>query len=984
MLTRGKQRHAHSQSVSLKGDASVTVNKAYGNESNGSFLPIAIQDTQSQIDSKKDRMGSLQHSRAKSLGHVPSTHYQAHTYSKSSTLACSSLVRSLSQIYERHEIRGGSILDNHALLLSSDSAFIFPYSSTHAGQPPVLTFPLPKGEIHLLGILVSNLPGQPGLLVIMPTSGQIGFWPAVRSALSSPSSSGLESKLQLQSGEEVTHLCNAGAAGAVASTSSGKLIHLSLRDTSGKACINVSVMSPSGGWLGVLRASTSRRDIVSIKAGNAKSRDEREIVVATKKGGLYIWEVSRAGNYRSLLDTDLSHLIQSNGATHIIDMVTLINAPSSILLLVTGTSGTKLLGVQFDSSALPSVTHAIPLPSIKGSASLYLPEPGVAAFIHNNQSIHIVTINTSSVETILFKDGTDISAVGTEDALKNRRNAGLVFLTKGAGAMRLEVFPASLIRPNRAKTRLEQAVFYGFLEYNPISFDPPPQNADEQVRELSNEILKGKSPYLSASLNLSDSLGERVVAATRLAQYINSVVSIRTSYIIRTNAEKLAAGESLWKSIDCHLESGSLLSSLVPLSSTDPIRIFFQTGLDTVEAVVSKGHQASMMAAAALDSLPLSKVIIEANEIILAILIGATRYREQLANVHVAGGDYWTSESHILESITVQFDITRTLVSGLKDGEESEALRDQLVGYAGLLCLLYEERMSCLVNREMHAAMQTKYQLLRSDWLKRLVEIGRVDRAFEIAERYKDFQSLVEICHNQGETASDEETLNKVVSRLEWYMHTFKYPFAQVLWEYYISRRQFWNLLHQFPSYREYLTQFFEDGRYPHIAWMNDVILKDYKNAGQTLMKVQEPRIEKRKIQLSIAKLSLLVNDPHVSEEIDEQLEVMEIMQTCATRVKTICPGHSSDTAALKETLLATYPSPLASTAYGKFLSTYIAKLLRSEILTTGQAIDHLTLSTHKDFFGALRVLVNSHDTPPAVYTLLEKMVWRRCFVADE
>lgn len=908
-------------------------------------------------------------------------------WSKTASRACSRLVPSLQQIFNRGEAFTGAAGDSYGLLLSSDSAFIFPYTTTST-TPPILTFPLPQGEDKLLGALIPGPSNEPGLLVVMPTSGRIGYWPALHSALAP--SSGLESILSLGGGEYVTQLCNAGAAGLVLATSSGRMVHISLRDGAGKAIVQLTNMSAGGGWLGALKSVATRKEIVAVSAGAAQSREERQVHSITKYGGLTIWEISRGGNYRTILDIDLWPILSEARVVEVLDVVAYPAEANSIILLAkTKDQQTTVLVAQFDTEARPDITRKFELPILE-SPKIHLPNPGQVAFVHTKRTVHMITLATGSIDPIKLHQHVEIVATGVEDQLKNKRNSGLILLTNGAGVLRIEAFAKSPERPDRIKSRLEQAVFYGSRDANPISFTPPPTNADLAARELSAEILSGTCLFLPKSVNLRDMLEQRILAMQNLINYIRDEIKPITAQLLREHSEKVVAGEALWNSVDARVESSNVMSQIVPQTGghaehkgPDPVRTFFLHGLDKIAQVVTNAHRACVEAAAVLDSQSLSRVVTEMNEVMLSILISATRYRDEHSE-YGKEGEQWTSQISVIQALVIQFSICQRLVGGLKQGQGRD-LQDQIVGLAGLNCRLFEDYFAATPeSSKERESMQQKYKSSRPQWLKFLVEIGRTESALEIGERFKDYQTLIEICHDQGETANDEDVINTVVRRVEWYLHTFGYDFATVLWEYYISHRQFWNLLHQFPSYRQYLTKFFEDGRYPNVSWMNDVVLGNYDRAAKTLLAVQETRIEKRKVQLSIAKLSFLVDQDTVPDHVERQIQYSLILDSMLIELRETA-NNALDTTAAIELCCNRFIPPVSPRNVDRpgLLRGHITKLWNGEILSPGEAIDYLTTRNEPNFFEALRVWAHS-ELPEAVSAFLEHLIWRRCFIADD
>lgn len=907
-------------------------------------------------------------------------------WSRTENRACYRLLPTLQPILNRGENFTGVAGDAYGLLLSNDSAFIFPYSNT-SSVPPILTFPLPQGEDKLLGALIPGPTHEPGLLVVMPTSGRVGYWPALHSALAP--TSGIEYRISLGSNESVIHLCNAGAAGLVLATSSGRLMHVSLRDSVGKATVNVTNMSIATGWLGALKNVATRKEIVAVKAGAAQSREERQVHSITKHGGLTIWEVARGGNYRAMLDCDLWPLLITHDVSEVLDVVAYPVEANSILLLArTNSQTTRILVIQFSSDMQPSVQKTLDLPSLE-SPRIYLPNPGHIAFVQTQTSVHLIQVANDTVEAVILQPEVNIVAVGIEDQLKNKRNPGLILLTDGAGVIRIETFFGVKSVTNPTKARLEQAIFFGTIENNPISFMPPPKNSDSMVRELSHEILNGTSSFLTRSVSQRNMLQARVSAMEALIRYAAPVAKMTTLQVLREHVEKVVAGEALWTSVDARVEGSSIIEKLVPIvvqdgtkPASDKVRQFFLYGLDRISEIVKNGHRACVEAAAVLENQALSAVVLETNEIILAILITATQYRDQHGSESGDVGEKWTSATDIMQATTVQLSICLKLVAGLKKNEVHD-LQNQICGLVAINCRLHEDYLHCTPSSSSgFRAVTQRYLKSRPEWLKDLVVIGRVDKALEIGEQFKDFQTLIEICHDQGETAKDEDIVNSVVRRLEWYLHTFKYEFATILWKYYITHRQFWNLLHEFPNYREYLTHFFNTHDYPSISWMNHVILGDYMAAGTTLLAIPETRIEKRKIQLSIAKLALLVDNDVLPESIEQQMQSSLIMDSLKTELTDYSRDAIDTVAALELCSDQIIPSSCGDDRRN-LLRRHLNKLIQGEILTIGEAIDYLTSKATPSFTDALRLLSLS-IVPSAVETFLEQLIWRRCYISDD
>lgn len=330
-------------------------------------------------------------------------------------------------------------LNGHALLLSHFSAYVWKYTSAHT-IPHTLSFPLPGDEKTFtinpfpLGALVSPSANsdEPGLVVIMPTSGRIAYWDSVGSAVAEGLFSkkrGVEGRVSLVSGESVTAICNAEPAGFLLSLSSGRLAHLALRDLAGRPGIAVTIMrgygtGMMGGLLGALRAGSNRRDIVAVRAGKVLRMGEREIVVATARGNFSRWQVNRSGTYANIADVDLRENVlaaiekvassevslRSRDQFLIVDAAVVNDDESTsggvdVLVLSSFMPSAASLGalyvlvsVAFLAGGQASVreVHVIksytnPLEEGKTRPRLYLPKPGKTAFLVFARAVVIVS-----------------------------------------------------------------------------------------------------------------------------------------------------------------------------------------------------------------------------------------------------------------------------------------------------------------------------------------------------------------------------------------------------------------------------------------------------------------------------------------------------------------------------------------------------------------------------------------------------------------
>jgi nuclear pore complex protein Nup133 len=297
----------------------------------------------------------------------------------------------------------------------------FPFEADgEAGKTP---FPL--------GAFVSpsaNSP-EPGLVIVLPLSGRVAYWDAVGTAVSEGllfKIRAVQGKIPTMSNEVITAICNAEPAGFIASTSSGRLVHLALRDNAGRPAVNPTVMRGTGGLsglFGALRAGSNRRDVAAVRAGKILGMGEREVIVCTERGIFSRWHVSRSGNYANTIDVDLREQIWSGlsgqKALHgrnseqfqVIDFQTSGYSSSGIsgqeddvqLLVLTGmiTPGGKatyaLVSLELTANGRESVKGIHVIKSyatgwqFKNQPKLYLPEPKKTAFVVFDRAVAVIS-----------------------------------------------------------------------------------------------------------------------------------------------------------------------------------------------------------------------------------------------------------------------------------------------------------------------------------------------------------------------------------------------------------------------------------------------------------------------------------------------------------------------------------------------------------------------------------------------------------------
>ncbi|EER37709.1 nuclear pore complex subunit Nup133 [Histoplasma capsulatum var. duboisii H88] len=203
--------------------------------------------------------------------------------------------------------------NGYCLALSQHEAIVWPYTIPPQSLTPstVLQFAIPCPARHSddplpLGTLISkSAEGNPGLMVVVPSTGKITLWETVSNAailgLMKQRQNGIQGHIPgMLSGEMATEIINAEPSGIIIALSTGRLAHVSIRDSQGKPGISVQLLHGIsrgsnvgffGGIRSVLSGSSWKRKIAAAKAGMSSQRGQRDIIIATSAGEFELWDI---------------------------------------------------------------------------------------------------------------------------------------------------------------------------------------------------------------------------------------------------------------------------------------------------------------------------------------------------------------------------------------------------------------------------------------------------------------------------------------------------------------------------------------------------------------------------------------------------------------------------------------------------------------------------------------------------------------------
>ncbi|RJE22048.1 Nuclear pore complex [Aspergillus sclerotialis] len=784
----------------------------------------------------------------------------------------------------------------YALSLTQSHAIIWPYSTSPSSPLPADIFTLsipdafrdPNGAIPCGVLLSTATSGPPGLLLVVPSTGKILYWENVSSAASlgvpRQKQNGLQGSITgLLSGEYVTDLLNGEPSGIFVTFSSGRVAHVSVRDSQGKPAVMASFLGnkmnySSGGLLGgiknVLGGGFWRKEIAATRAGESHQRGQRDVIIATSTGLIEIWDTH--WNSGSILKRQfdvkrhLSNTVNSdstNGAdvqdVVIWDVAFVANehfhghdstsTGRELWPLFVAFSPSRSLNSKrfYVAQIVLSVNdirilstrsidlHNIPTTPEPPKPLLLVPKTGDTAFIIIGQSVILMSLASSGEvlnysqtqlpfqDSINFRSGKKYEILGT--GVDNSNTAPYptcLVMVRGFGVIRITALPRNRAETGiedvkvTAKDKLEQAVFYGSMQGNPLNLvsqdnlDFPAEEIEQAALEICRQLLQSKSKFIpSTGIPLEQNLRFRAKALDDLASLLmqqSNTLSQMMWWELLWNAEKIAAQRAMWK-IEEEFRSDkkrTFLSHVVGLMTdkfktkpesredvNDNVRHWFLYDTYRMEHIVPwiynaiKGQKGN----SSRQGQRMSEQILEASELFLSVLETAFRYRDENAcryglgdlsfeeGVLVTGyedlPEFWTSQNmSYIEAgnlLNLQLDRCRVWIQEVASNPEapnSEIFRKLARNSARqvrLLSQMHRERVSWLSaqdnSRLMNESISTEQgHIKQRKWqLFKLAGIGQLGDAINLAEKFRDMSVLVElIIELQDQIKSPQKSLN--------------------------------------------------------------------------------------------------------------------------------------------------------------------------------------------------------------------------------
>ncbi|CAG8461900.1 44_t:CDS:10 [Acaulospora morrowiae] len=587
---------------------------------------------------------------------------------------------------------------------------------------------------------------------------------------------------------------------------------------------------------------------------------------------------------------------------------------------------------------------------------------------------------------------------------------------------------------------LEQAVFLTSDNNVPVECTLSPEfrgDINQVVVDINEEILDFRSQYLDSSNDLKVHLSERCNKMTALVQFINNSGIMNKLYLptkqrLFWNSEKMTCARKLWEHYDTsYARDGSeeshrkLMVSAISdyiqdrgikiVPSEDFVRFFFRFCIRDFSSIFTHIQRITENIS---DPTARNTAVFESNAIILLAFESAFDFRRNNKNLYAIttndSKESWTFQPELLKVLHQQFEDTDAVIRSyilqdsnkgphsLNKGEDTqqqaqkvEKLKDQLVGLADLFFGITAQRLYCddIVEKDYAKGYHDQW----TDVLKKLVLNGRNVRALELGETYEDYKSLV-VLIMESDLNIDELT--------EAYMRKYKEKFAYVLYEWYLEKERYADLLSQPHAleHKEWLQSFLKGRNLRGISWIHDINMGEYDEASikTRQLTLKEKRIENIETFLSVSKLTYLaglkdevdIQNEEVQntlEEIENGFELVYAYKEIQKQFVDVILASNKSNVDENEQAIAVaekiIPGILETRpSLAKLFIQYVPCILREVKISTEEFIEVMTLRNYKekdDFPFALQFALNDETLPDDRRRALVQTIWRRIYIND-
>ncbi|KAF8478553.1 Non-repetitive/WGA-negative nucleoporin C-terminal-domain-containing protein [Russula ochroleuca] len=595
----------------------------------------------------------------------------------------------------------------------------------------------------------------------------------------------------------------------------------------------------------------------------------------------------------------------------------------------------------------------------------------------------------------------------------------------------VEKFDSEHGRSILIKSIMTQAILYGSYSENPLHFSFPPEIDEESLMSgatlLSSAILESDPAVIRPNNDLTVQLTSRKEKISFLIKFINEngvigKMSQRSRQRLATDAEKLYAAQQLWLRLNETILQGrpyDILSEAVygymnqvgEGHHDDLMRAFFRLRIADIGKLLPHIRDGTRRQ---LGDVPanLPGVLSEANGIILTILNSAFEYRDYNAGVYGVEPPFvkpWTSKPEVINVILELFDATTTYVQHLGEAPDEHKAREpnsQFPDLASALFASVHERMNWLqsavaseipgTDREI-AALADQFQQLRPEVLNTLNKYGFATRAFELAEKYRDFRSLAALCNKDLVYPLDQ---NPHATRIATYIERFRDEFTDELYQWYIEHGELRTLFGQGEANADYLDNFFLKHNRPFVSWIQDLEKERFHSAAETLLGESDNAgdLAAKELMLSIGKLTHLTQmqedatvDESMLDAFHDGLDFVSVHEALTEELKLAVasvPGKQSLDRQVEIILQQKASAITDKKVFPLVFKQLVRSLFQGKALSVEDIADALSLkdndTTISDYATALHLLARGNKIPEARREAAFRSVWRRIYTHDD
>ncbi|NWI80397.1 NU133 protein, partial [Dryoscopus gambensis] len=546
-----------------------------------------------------------------------------------------------------------------------------------------------------------------------------------------------------------------------------------------------------------------------------------------------------------------------------------------------------VFGIQGDSILGAGSCNSLPIFFAKKSGLLtILSRENISVLPEDLEDALSSSIAGPRSESPAFDATSRLEIIAQEDKTKLLKAAFLQYCRKdtvNAQSMVIELFPSNTDLDSDAELdRAVTQISVDLIDDYPASDPRWAESVPEEAAGFSNTSLillhqlEDKTKAHSFFIEFLHQVG----VFERLGSFPVRGMPMATRLLLCEHAEKLAAAIVLKNhhSRLPDLVNAAILIALnkrecdVPPSLT-PADVFFRevSQIDSIfECLLEEEEQ--ILKDMPIESVEWAQIVVNVNNIIKDMLQAACQYRHSRASLYKTGElpeqepEYipWTASSGLRTAITRQHGVILKVVYPQVDSNLRSVVAEQLV--ALLDCFLdgYVAQLKSvdrLADQERYSSVEMEYVQKRSELLSPLLSLGQYQLAAALAEKYCDFDILVQMC---------EQTDNQ--ARLQRYMTQFADQ-ANFLFRWYLEKGKRGKLLSQPIAQHGQLASFLQ--AHEHLSWLHDINSQDLQKAHrtlQTLANMETRYFAKKKTLLGLSKLAALASD--FSEDIlQEKIE---------------------------------------------------------------------------------------------------------------